>query len=74
MASYGALEGGSLSASDIPASGGTSSTNVTNMSQTISYTSGSTRAGTVTYSKQMRLQFLLLEPQLRQELRLDKLL
>lgn len=51
MASYGALEGGSLSASDIPASGGTSSTSVTNMSQTISYTSGSTRAGTVTYSK-----------------------
>lgn len=50
-ASYGALEGGSLSASDIPASGGTSSTNVTNMSQIISYTSGSTRAGTVTYSK-----------------------
>lgn len=51
MASYGALKGGSLLASDIPASGGTSSTNVTNMSQTISYTSGSTRAGTVTYSK-----------------------
>lgn len=51
IASYGALEGGSLSASDIPASGGTSSTNVTNMSQTISYTSGSTCAGTVTYSK-----------------------
>lgn len=51
IASYGALEGGSLSASDIPASGGTSSTNVTNMSQTISYTSGSTHAGTVTYSK-----------------------
>lgn len=51
MASYGALEGGSLSASDIPASGGTSSTSVTNMSQTISCTSGSTRAGTVTYSK-----------------------
>lgn len=51
MASYGALEGGSLLAFDIPASGGTSSTNVTNMSQTISYTSGSTRAGTVTYSK-----------------------
>lgn len=50
-ASYGALTGGSLSASDIPVSGGTSSTNVTNMSQTISYTSGSTRAGTVTYSK-----------------------
>lgn len=50
-ASYGALTGGSLSASDIPASGGTSSTNVTNMSQTISYTSGSTRADTVTYSK-----------------------
>lgn len=51
IASYGALEGGSLSASDIPASGGTSSTNVTNMSQAISYTSGSTRAGTVTYLK-----------------------
>lgn len=50
-ASYGALTGGSVLASDIPASGGTSSTNVTNMSQTISYTSGSTRAGTVTYSK-----------------------
>lgn len=51
MASYGALEGGSLSASDIPASGGTSSTSISNMSQTISYTSGSTRAGTVTYLK-----------------------
>lgn len=50
-ASYGALTGGSVLASDIPASGGTSSTNVTNMSQTISYTSGSTRAGTVSYSK-----------------------
>ena len=50
-ASYGALTGGSVSASDIPASGGTSSTSVVNMSQTISYTSGSTRAGTVTYSK-----------------------
>lgn len=49
--SYSALTGGSVSASDIPASGGTSSTSVTNMSQTISYTSGSTRAGTVTYSK-----------------------
>lgn len=50
-ASYGALTGGSVLASDIPASGGTSSTSVTNVSQTISYTSGSTRAGTVTYSK-----------------------
>lgn len=50
-ASYGVLTGGSVLASDIPASGGTSSTSVTNMSQTISYTSGSTRAGTVTYSK-----------------------
>lgn len=50
-ASYGALTGGSILASDIPASGGTSSTSVTNMSQTISYTSGLTRAGTVTYSK-----------------------
>lgn len=50
-ASYGALIGGSVLASDIPASGGTSSTSVTNMSQTIIYTSDSTRAGTVTYSK-----------------------
>ena len=50
-ASYGDLTGGSVSVSDIPASGGTSSTRVINMSQTISYTSGSTRAGTVTYSK-----------------------
>ena len=50
-ASYGALTGGSVLAFDIPASGGTSSTGVTNMSQIISYTSGSTRAGTVTYSK-----------------------
>lgn len=51
IASYGALTGGSVLASDIPASGGTSSTSISNMSQTISYTSGSTRAGTVTYSK-----------------------
>lgn len=50
-ASYGALTGGSVLSFDIPASGGTSTTGVTNMSQTISYTSGSTRAGTVTYSK-----------------------
>lgn len=50
-ASYGALTGGSVLASDIPASGGTSSTSISNMSQTISYTSGSTRAGTITYSK-----------------------
>ena len=50
-ASYGALTGGSVLASDIPASGGTSSTSISNMSQTISYTSGSTRAGIVTYSK-----------------------
>lgn len=49
--SYGALTGGSVLASDIPASGGTSSTRISNMSQTISYTSGSTRAGTVTYLK-----------------------
>lgn len=50
-ASYGALTSGSVLASDIPASGGTSSTSISNMSQTISYTSGSTRAGIVTYSK-----------------------
>lgn len=51
IAFYGALKGGSISASDIPASGGTSSTSISNMSQTLSYTSGSTCAGTVTYSK-----------------------
>lgn len=50
-ASYGALTDGSVLASDIPASGGTSSTSISNMLQTISYTSGSTRAGIVTYSK-----------------------
>lgn len=50
-ASYGALTGGSVLTSDIPASGGTSSTSISNMSQTIGYTSGSTRAGTVTYLK-----------------------
>lgn len=50
-ASYGILTGGSILAFNIPASGGTSSTNISNMSQIISYTSGSTRAGTVTYSK-----------------------
>lgn len=50
-ASYGTLTGGSVLSFDIPASGGTSSTGISNMSQTISYTSGSTRAGTVTYSK-----------------------
>ena len=50
-ANYGALTGGSISASDIPANGGTSTTSISNMSQTISYTSGSTRAGIVTYSK-----------------------
>lgn len=50
-ASYGALTGGYILAFDIPASGGTSTIGIANMSQTISYTSGSTRAGTVTYSK-----------------------
>lgn len=50
-ASYGALTGGSILTIIIPASGGTSSSSISNMSQTISYTSGSTRAGTVTYSK-----------------------
>lgn len=54
-ASYGALTGGSALSFDIPASGGTSSTSVSNMSQTISYTSGSTRAGTVTYSKTSKI-------------------
>nr|UVX80810.1 MAG: hypothetical protein [Bacteriophage sp.] len=48
---YGTLTGGSVLAFNIPASGGTSSTSISNMSQTISYTSGSTRTGTVTYSK-----------------------
>lgn len=60
-ASYGALTGGSILASDIPASGGTSSTSISNMSQTISYTSGSTRAGTVTYSKTSEITVSSLE-------------
>lgn len=60
-ASYGALTGGSVLASDIPASGGTSSTSISNMSQTISYTSGSTRAGTVTYSKTSEITVSSLE-------------
>lgn len=60
-ASYGALAGGSVLASDIPASGGTSSTSISNMSQTISYTSGSTRAGTVTYSKTSEITVSSLE-------------
>lgn len=60
-ASYGALTGGSVSASDIPASGGTSSTSISNMSQTISYTSGSTCAGTVTYSKTSEITVSSLE-------------
>lgn len=60
-ASYGALTGGSVLASDIPASGGTSSTSISNMSQTISYTSGSTRAGTVAYSKTSEITVSSLE-------------
>lgn len=60
-ASYSALTGGSVLASDIPASGGTSSTSISNMSQTISYTSGSTRAGTVTYSKTSEITVSSLE-------------
>lgn len=60
-ASYGALTGGSVLSSDIPASGGTSSTSISNMSQTISYTSGSTRAGTVTYSKTSEITVSSLE-------------
>lgn len=54
-ASYGSLEGGRLSVGDIPASGGTSFTNVTNMSQVITYTSGATGAGKVTYSKSAQI-------------------
>lgn len=60
-ASYGALTGGSVLASDIPASGGTSSTSISNMSQIISYTSGSTRAGIVTYSKTSEITVSSLE-------------
>lgn len=60
-ASYGALTGGSVLTSVIPASGGTSSTRISNMSQTISYTSGSTRAGTVTYSKTSEITVSSLE-------------
>lgn len=74
MASYGALEGGSLSASDIPA-----------MVEHLRPILLICRRQLVIHlvrlvlvqsstQKQMKLQFLLLEPQLRQELRLDKLL
>lgn len=48
---YGNLVGGSASASDIPASGGTRTATVVNATQTISFTSGSERAGTVTYTQ-----------------------
>ena len=51
VATYGALAGGSVSAADIPASGGSRSASITNMTQTVSYTSGATRAGTVTNSQ-----------------------
>lgn len=50
-ATYGNLTGGSVSAADIPASGGTRSASVTNMTQTITFTSGSSRKGTVTNSQ-----------------------
>ena len=51
ITSYSGLTGGSVTAADIPASGGTRSATVTNMSQTVTYTSGATRAGTVTNSQ-----------------------
>ena len=51
ITSYSELTGGSVTAADIPASGGTRSATVTNMSQTVTYTSGATRAGTVTNSQ-----------------------
>lgn len=50
-ATYGNLTGGSVSAADIPASGGTRSASVINMTQTITFTSGSSRKGTVTNSQ-----------------------
>lgn len=50
-ATYGNLVGGSASASDIPASGGTRTATVVNATQTVSFTSGSERAGTVTYTQ-----------------------
>lgn len=50
-ATYGNLVGGSASASDIPASGGTRTATVVNATQTVSFTSGSKRAGTVTYTQ-----------------------
>lgn len=50
-ATYGALTGGSVTASDIPASGGTRTATVTNMTQTVTFTSGTSRAGTVSNSQ-----------------------
>lgn len=50
-ATYGDLVGGSATAADIPASGGTANVVTTNPTQTITYTSGATKAGSVTNSK-----------------------
>lgn len=47
-ATYGNLTGGAVNVADIPASGGKAAPVVTNMMQTVSFTSGATRAGTVT--------------------------
>lgn len=51
VATYGDLVGGSATAADIPASGGTANVVTTNPTQTITYTSGATKAGSVTNSK-----------------------
>lgn len=51
ITSYGELVGGNLTANDIPAKGGSEAGTATLMTQTITYTSGVTRAGNVTVSK-----------------------
>lgn len=48
---YGGVTAGTITAADIPASGGTSTATLGAGSQTITYTSGSTRPGTITTSQ-----------------------
>ena len=50
-ATYGAVTVGTITAADIPASGGTRTATLGAGSQTVTYTSGSSRAGTVTTSQ-----------------------
>lgn len=51
VATYGDLTGGSVTAKDIPAYGGSITADVVNMSQLITYSSGESRQGNVTNSQ-----------------------